>query len=176
MFQYDDEGEIKDTKFIDLQMSRYCSPAQDLIYILLSSVFIELKISKFDYFISFYHGKLIENLKLLQYPKTLPTLRSLHVAIINHIDWGNVLHYNCLCKRFMLIAILLLVYPVISLLLPLMLVDPNEKANMETMMDQENDGNQLRNTMFGNPRIIKHLKQILTWAYHRGLFECIENK
>lgn len=100
MFQYDDEGKIKETKFIDLQMSRYCSPAQDLIYILLSSVSIELKISKFDYFIGFYHRQLIENLKLLRYPKTLPTLRSIHVAIINHIDWGNIAHLNCLGKCF----------------------------------------------------------------------------
>lgn len=89
MFQYDDKGEIKETKFIDLQASRYCSPAQDLIYFLLSSVSIELKLSKFDYFIHFYHKKLIDNLKLLQYSKPLPTLRSIHAAILNHGDWGN---------------------------------------------------------------------------------------
>lgn len=67
-------------------------------------------------------------------------------------------------------------YPVISLLLPLILIDPNEKANMETMMDQQSDGKQLRNTMFGNPRVILHLKLILPWAYHRGLFEYCKNK
>ncbi|KAH8307634.1 hypothetical protein KR044_006414 [Drosophila immigrans] len=155
MFQYDENGKISETYFIDLQMSRYCSPAQDLIYFLLSSVSIDLKLSKFDYFISFYHSKLIENLKLLQYGKDLPKLRDLHVAIFNHGDWA---------------------YPVISLLLPLVLIDPNEKSNMDTLMDQENEGNHFRNTLFSNPRVIQHYKLILPWAYNRGLFEYKNNE
>ncbi|XP_062123681.1 LOW QUALITY PROTEIN: uncharacterized protein LOC133837046 [Drosophila sulfurigaster albostrigata] len=150
MFQYDESGRISETYFIDLQMSRYCSPAQDLIYFILSSVSINLKLSKFDYLISFYHSKLVENLKLLQYSKKLPTLRDLHIAIFNHGDWA---------------------YPVISLLLPLVLIDPNEKSNMDTLMDQEKEGNQFRNTMFGNSRVIQHYKLILPWAFNRGLFE-----
>ncbi|KAH8359447.1 hypothetical protein KR093_006783 [Drosophila rubida] len=155
MFQYDKNGKISETYFIDLQMSRYCSPAQDLIYFLLSSVSIDLKLSKFEYFISFYHSKLIENLKLLQYPKQLPKKRDLHVAIFNHGDWA---------------------YPVISLLLPLVLIDPNEKSNMDTLMDQDTEGDKFRNTLFGNPRIIQHYKKILPWAYNRGLFEYKNNQ
>ncbi|EDV93450.1 uncharacterized protein LOC6564247 [Drosophila grimshawi] len=149
MFQYDEHGDIKDTYFIDLQMSRFCSPAQDLIYILLSSVAFELKFTKFDYFVFYYHSKLVEYLKLLDYNQPLPTLSGLHMAILNHGDW---------------------VYPVISLLLPLVLIDPSEKTNMDTMMDQENEGDQLRNTMFGHKRVVQHFKQLLPWAHNRGLF------
>ncbi|KRG00842.1 LOW QUALITY PROTEIN: uncharacterized protein Dmoj_GI23537 [Drosophila mojavensis] len=112
MFQYDEQGKITETYFIDLQMSRYCSPAQDLIYVLLSSVSFELKLSKFDYFVFYYHSKLVEYLKLLDYTQPMPTLTGLHIAILKHGDW---------------------VYPVISLLLPLLLIDPSEKTNMDTM-------------------------------------------
>ncbi|ALC47728.1 CG6908, partial [Drosophila busckii] len=150
MFQYDKAGEIVDTYFIDLQMSRYCSPAQDLIYVLLSSVAYELKLHSFDYFISYYHIQLTDHLQLLKYPKNIPKLRDLHTAIYNHGDW---------------------VYPVISLLLPLILIDPTEKANTETLWDQEAAGDQLRKTMYGNPLVIQHFKKILPWAYNRGLFE-----
>ncbi|EDW59448.1 uncharacterized protein [Drosophila virilis] len=155
MFQYDEQGEISETYFLDLQMSRYCSPAQDLIYILLSSVAFELKFSKFDYFVHYYHSRLVEYLSLLDYPQPLPTLRGLHVAILNHGDW---------------------VYPVISLLLPLVLIDPSEKTNMDTMMDQESEGDQLRNTMFGHQRVVQQYKQLLPWAYNRGLFVYGPNK
>ncbi|TDG46856.1 hypothetical protein AWZ03_006740 [Drosophila navojoa] len=149
MFQYDEHGEITETYFIDLQMSRYCSPAQDLIYVLLSSVSFELKLSKFDYFVFYYHSKLVEYLKLLDYTQPMPTLTALHIAILNHGDW---------------------VYPVISLLLPLLLIDPSEKANMDTMMDQESEGDQLRTTMFGHRTVVQEYKQLLPWAHNRGLF------
>lgn len=89
MFQYDEHGEITETYFIDLQMSRYCSPAQDLIYVLLSSVSFELKLTKFDYFVFYYHSKLDKYLKLLDYAQPMPTLRGLHIAILNHGDWGE---------------------------------------------------------------------------------------
>lgn len=89
MFQYDEAGHLKETYFVDLQMCRYSSPAQDLLYFILSSTDIEFKIAKFDYLVKFYHEKLTENLQLLKYPKQLPSLRSLHQSIFNHADWSK---------------------------------------------------------------------------------------
>lgn len=89
MFQYDEAGHLKETYFVDLQMCRYSSPAQDLIYFILSSTDIEVKIAKFDYLVKFYHEKLTENLNLLKYPKKLPSLRCLHQSIFNHADWSK---------------------------------------------------------------------------------------
>lgn len=57
-----------------------------------------------------------------------------------------------------------------SLLLPLVLIDPSEKTNMDTMMDQEGEGDQLRTTMFGHPSVVQQYKQLLPWAHDRGLF------
>jgi len=55
------------------------------------------------------------------------------------------------------------------------LIDPSEKSNMDTLMGQQNEGDQFRNTLFGNPRVIKHYTQILPWAYNRGFFEYTEH-
>ncbi|KAH8383452.1 hypothetical protein KR009_008705, partial [Drosophila setifemur] len=151
MFQYDKAGKLKELLFVDMQMSRYSSPAQDLLYLILSSTQIDIKIKKFDYFVRFYHEKLTENLKLLNYPKKLPSLRSLHQAIFAHSDW---------------------ILPIVTILIPIVLTDGSDDANMDTMMDNEGDaGEKFRNGLFHNPRIISHQKEVLPWAYNRGAFD-----
>ncbi|KAH8247817.1 hypothetical protein KR038_010471, partial [Drosophila bunnanda] len=151
MFQYDETtGKLSEIYFVDLQMSRFSSPAQDLLYFILSSTQLDIKISKFDYFIKYYHDKLTENLKLLKYPKELPSLRSLHQSILRYGDW---------------------ILPIISVLLPVVLVDGSEDANMDSMMDTEASGEKFRNNLFKNPRIIRNLMEILPWAHRRGAFE-----
>lgn len=89
MYQYDEAGKLAEVNFVDLQMSRFSSPAQDLLYLILSSTELDIKIAKFDYLIKFYHEKLIESLKLLKYPKPLPSLRSLHQSIFTYGDWSK---------------------------------------------------------------------------------------
>ncbi|XP_017062104.1 uncharacterized protein LOC108102017 [Drosophila ficusphila] len=150
MYRYDEAGKLIETCFVDLQMSRFCSPAQDLLYLILSSTQAEIKIVKFDYLVQFYHKKLIENLKLLKYSKPLPSLRSLHQSIFIYQDW---------------------ILPVVSILLPIVLVDKSDDANMDSLMDNEGAGDKFRNNLFRNPRMIKHQKVILPWAYNRGAFE-----
>ncbi|XP_016950795.1 uncharacterized protein LOC108025049 [Drosophila biarmipes] len=150
MFQHDGRGQLLETYFVDLQMSRFSSPAQDLLYFILSSTQLDIKIAKFDYLIRYYHEKLSENLRLLKYPKPLPSLRSLHQSIFTHADW---------------------ILPVISLLLPIVLVDSSDDANMDSLMDSEGAGEKFRNNLLLNPRIIRHQKVILPWAFSRGAFE-----
>ncbi|XP_016980364.1 uncharacterized protein LOC108045513 [Drosophila rhopaloa] len=150
MYKYDDAGKLTETYFVDLQMSRFSSPAQDLLYFILSSTHVDIKIAQFDYLIKYYHEKLTESLKLLKYPKPLPSLRSLHQSIFTHGDW---------------------ILPIVSILLPVVLVDPSDDANMDSLMDSESAGEKFRNNMFKNPRIIRHQKEILPWAHRRGAFE-----
>ncbi|XP_001980526.3 uncharacterized protein LOC6553968 [Drosophila erecta] len=150
MYQYDEAGKLAEVYFVDLQMSRFSSPAQDLLYLILSSTQLELKIAKFDYLIKYYHGKLIESLKLLKYPKAVPSLRSLHQSIFVHGDW---------------------ILPIVSILLPVVLLDGSDDANMDNLMDGDGAGDKFRNNMFKNPRTIIHQKEILPWAHRRGAFE-----
>ncbi|XP_039494260.1 uncharacterized protein LOC120453569 [Drosophila santomea] len=150
MYQYDEAGKLADVYFVDLQMSRFSSPAQDLLYLILSSTQLELKIAKFDYLIKYYHEKLSESLRLLKYPKPVPSLRSLHQSIFIHGDW---------------------ILPIVSILLPIVLIDGADDANMDSLMDGEGAGDKFRNNMFKNPLVISHQKEILPWAHRRGAFE-----
>ncbi|XP_052837786.1 uncharacterized protein LOC128253436 [Drosophila gunungcola] len=150
MYKYDEAGKLIETYFVDLQMSRFSSPAQDLLYFILSSTQVDIKIAQFDYLIKYYHEKLTESLKLLKYSKSLPTLRSLHQSILTHGDW---------------------ILPIVTVLLPVVLVEASDDANMDSLMDSEASGAKFRNNMFKNPRIIRHQKEILPWAHRRGAFE-----
>jgi len=94
MFQHDKTGKLLETYFVDLQMSRFSSPAQDLLYFILSSTQLDIKIAKFDYLIMYYHEKLTESLKLLKYSKPLPSLRSLHQSNFTHGDWSEYSYFN----------------------------------------------------------------------------------
>lgn len=88
MYSHDSFGKIKETYLIDFQLPKFGTVAQDLYYFLLSSTKFEDKLTKFDYYVKFYHENLLENLKLLKYPKALPTLCDLHISLFKHGLWG----------------------------------------------------------------------------------------
>lgn len=92
MFKHDGSGNVVETYLIDYQVTHYGTPAQDLYYFLLSSTKYELKISKFDYFIKSYHDVLTEHLKLLKYPKEIPSLKDIHIMLHKHNQWGKFIH------------------------------------------------------------------------------------
>ena len=89
MFQHDREGHIKNTYFVDFQLTKYGSPAHDLYYFLLSSTKLELKLDHFDYFVRYYHENLKASLELLKYPKEIPSLKELHVELLSDGACGN---------------------------------------------------------------------------------------
>lgn len=90
MFQHDENGQPKDILFVDLQLSRYGSPVNDLIYFIFSSTEYSIKVKEFDYMIKYYHRELVKNLKLLKYSKAPPTLMDLHIAVLKKSFLGNV--------------------------------------------------------------------------------------
>ncbi|XP_037892959.1 uncharacterized protein LOC119639574 [Glossina fuscipes] len=99
MFQYGPDGSIKATLPVDFQGPRYGSPAQDLLYLIFSSARLNIKISKFDYLMKFYHQRLIENLIILNYCQPLPTLRELHQMLIKYGLWdGSIKPWNFMMK------------------------------------------------------------------------------
>lgn len=84
MFQYDAFGKIKNTLFVDFQVSKYGSPANDLYYLILSSAKKEIKLAQFEYMIRFYYDHLVDNLKFLQYHRPLPKLSNIHAALLRN--------------------------------------------------------------------------------------------
>ncbi|XP_023292669.2 uncharacterized protein LOC111676020 [Lucilia cuprina] len=147
MFKHDDTGKIKETFLVDYQIPRYGTPAQDLYYFLLSSTKYELKIKYFDYFIKYYHNELLKNLKLLNYSRKIPTLKDIHISLHKHHPWG--------------------LSTVIGVMAAVLL-DPNENANIENFIGEDDAGMKLKIQMYSNARYRKHSELILPWLYNRG--------
>lgn len=90
LFQIDAFGTIKDFVFINADMCTYGNPAKDLLYLLLSSLSITDKMTKFEYYIKYYHDQLVSNLKLLKFKGTVPKLSQLHYDLIKNNQWGKL--------------------------------------------------------------------------------------
>ncbi|XP_073842682.1 uncharacterized protein [Musca autumnalis] len=152
MFQYTDEGEISNTYFVDFQLMCYGSPAYDLYYFILSSTQYELKIEKFDYFVRFYHENLKSCLEQLKYPKAIPSLKDLHVDLLEHGPFAAYASSGVMCAA---------------------LLDPTENASLETMLSGGEDGDAFKRNMYLNPRYRKHAEIVFPWMARRGLFELV---
>ncbi|XP_037817363.1 uncharacterized protein LOC119607494 [Lucilia sericata] len=147
MFRHDAFGNIKETYLVDLQVPRYGSPAQDLYYFLLSSTKYELKIKHFDYFIKYYHSELLKHLKLLNYSKKMPSLKDIHISLHKHNSWA--------------------LSTVIGVMAAVLL-EPNDNANIDNFIGEDDAGIQLKIQMYSNARYRKHSELILPWLYNRG--------
>ncbi|XP_068155225.1 uncharacterized protein [Drosophila tropicalis] len=148
MFQYDSSSDtIKDTYFVDFQLSKYANVANDLVYFLLSSTKLEDKISKFDHYIKYYHDKIVENLKLLKYTKPLPTLRELHMTILRHGTYG---------------------YSVATGVMGFVLLDPKDSGSLANLLKPSEPGDDTLCPLHANPRYRKHIALVLPWLLNRG--------
>ncbi|XP_020811584.1 uncharacterized protein LOC110186661 [Drosophila serrata] len=148
MFQYNDKNEILNTYFVDLQIPKYGTVAQDLYYFLISSTSLDIKISKFDYLIWFYHSELVKHLKLLKYSKPLPTLRGIRDALNKYSGWGFV------CA---------------ACIMGFVLLDPREDAHFDQIMSEEDSS--FKNSIFTNPRYRRHIEALLPWLQQSGALE-----
>ncbi|XP_073838091.1 uncharacterized protein isoform X2 [Musca autumnalis] len=150
MFQYADDGQLLDICFVDLGNPKYGSPAQDLIYFILSSLQADIKIKQFDHLIQYYHEHLVENLELLKYTKAKPTLRELHMLLHKYRIWGH-------CTTVGVLAISLL--------------ESTELSTLDKLMGDCDDGDKFKLMMFTNKRYIQHVNIILPWLLNRGALD-----
>jgi len=89
LFHHDKEtGKLLELCLVDYQMCKYGTVAIDLLYFLLSSPKLELKLNKFEFFVKQYHDQLIKHLKLLNYTQKLPSLIDIHTSILKNGIWG----------------------------------------------------------------------------------------
>ncbi|EDV93526.1 uncharacterized protein LOC6563541 [Drosophila grimshawi] len=147
MFQYDAFGKIKETLFVDFQVGKYGSPANDLYYLILSSAAPNIKITKFDYMVRYYFDHLIDNLKFLQYHRPLPKLKNLHAALLRN---G------------------LAAYMVVSKVLPVVMLDKTDHNNSESY---QNDESKVKVAMYTNQKYVQLMTEILPWLDNRGLLD-----
>ncbi|XP_075165607.1 uncharacterized protein LOC142238001 [Haematobia irritans] len=151
MFQHSDDDKVSNTLLVDFQAGRITSPAMDLTYFLLGSTCLENKIKFYDYFVQYYHQHLAENLKILNYPKNIPSLRDVHMWMY----------------EFSFMA-----YTVILKSLPVFLLDPTTTSdvNIENMMGEKTDGGAMEKAMYTGKSYCEHMQQILPWMANRGYF------
>ncbi|XP_037922330.1 uncharacterized protein LOC119658735 isoform X3 [Hermetia illucens] len=150
MFQHDDNGKAKEVLFVDLQISRYGSPAHDLIYFIVSSTENSIKTKEFDHFIKFYHTELVKNLKLLKYPKPIPKLIDLHIAVLKRCFLGIATSVGAMAAA---------------------LQDPNDNADISFFMAQSEEAKQFRKNFYMNPRLIRACELTLPFFCNKEISE-----
>ncbi|EDV53679.1 uncharacterized protein LOC6554930 [Drosophila erecta] len=148
MFQYNDKNELSNTYFVDLQLPKWGSVAQDLYYFLLSSTKLDIKTQKFDYFIWFYHAELVKHLKLLKYSKKLPTLRSIRHDLNKYSGWAFICSVS---------------------VMGVVLLDPTDDADFDKIISNEHSS--FIKSIYTNPRYRGHMEVVLPWLHHRGALE-----
>ncbi|EDV41612.1 uncharacterized protein Dana_GF17421 [Drosophila ananassae] len=150
MFKYKENGEVDSTLFVDLQLCKWGSPAQDLWYVIVSSASLDIKVKEFDHFIKIYHERLSECLNLLNYSKPVPTLRDVHVMMIKGGTWGYV------TANGVMVAVLM----------------PSDKdSNMDKMLSPGPESDAFRHKTFTNPLYVKAMKQLLPFFDQRGVLD-----
>ncbi|KAH8358976.1 hypothetical protein KR093_003629 [Drosophila rubida] len=150
MFCHDSFGNIKETSLIDFQLPKYGSVAQDLYYFLITSTKFEDKLAKFDYYIHFYHQNLVENLKLLKYSKSIPTLSELHTSLLKYGFFGYVSATGSMSG---------------------VLLDPTENSKFENFLSDSKEGSDFKTILYSNSRYRKHIQAVLPWLSNRGALE-----
>ncbi|XP_035775478.1 uncharacterized protein LOC118457762 [Anopheles albimanus] len=150
LFTYEG-SEVKRVAFIDYQHAAWGSPAFDLVQLLFSSVHLDLKLSDQAYFLRFYQERLVRNLRLLRYPKPLPTLQQLH------IDFNE--------RLFAAVKTVLID-------LPILLAEPalevaNAPAGVEAK--EQADPQEENPEASSNSRYKQHMTQLLPYLRNRGL-------
>ncbi|XP_052846677.1 uncharacterized protein LOC128258807 isoform X2 [Drosophila gunungcola] len=150
MFNYKDNGEIDRTIFVDLQIGKWGTPAQDLWYLITTSASLDIKIKEFDHFIQIYHERLAECLKLLNYSKVIPSLRDLHIMMLKYGFWGPLTATGVMVATLM----------------------PTDKdSNMKMMMAPGPEADALRYRTFSNPYYAKAMKVLLPFFDNKGLLK-----
>ncbi|XP_017008132.3 uncharacterized protein [Drosophila takahashii] len=152
MFNYKDNGEIDRTIFVDLQIGKWGTPAQDLWYLITTSASLDIKVKEFDHFIQIYHERLAECLKLLNYSKSIPTLRDLHIMMLKYGFWGPLTAMGVMVATLM----------------------PTDKdANMKMMMAPGPEADALRYRTFINPYYARAMKLLLPFFENKGLLKSV---
>lgn len=150
MFTHDKENNITSCLLVDFQMSYWTSPVIDLLYFLVGSPELAIKVKYFDYLVYHYYKNLVSTLRKLGYKKKIPTAVDLHIDILQR---GIMAIMNCLQ------------------VLPIMLLDPSEDSKMENFMKADEEAIRFKNTLYNNPRYITQMTELFPFFENKGFLE-----
>ncbi|XP_016952677.1 uncharacterized protein LOC108026304 isoform X2 [Drosophila biarmipes] len=147
MFKYKDNSEVEDVCFVDFQLPKFGTPAQDLFCLLMTSPKFSIKLYKFDHFIEYYHQQLVDHLSLLNYNRNAPTLAQFHSHLHRYSLWAFI------CAQRML---------------PIVLLPPDVDSNIGNVMGNSEEAIAFKRKMFLLPAYVDQIKVILPWLINRG--------
>lgn len=108
-------------------------------------------VSRFDFFLQFYHQKLIEALQKLKVKRAGPSLKSFHMQLLKN--------------SYILTKTLIGVLPVI-------LMEKGDALSIEDLLNQDKEKMaEVEKKMFTNSRYVHRVKQLLPFFYHRGMLD-----
>ncbi|ALC47965.1 CG31102 [Drosophila busckii] len=142
--------DINELQFVDFQMCKWGSPAQDLWELIICSAHYSIRIKQFDYFVRIYHTHLVQCLKLLSYAKPLPLLKDLHMCMIKYGFWGYSTTFTHL---------VLILFPV------------DEEASLPKLMQPTEDGDLFRFKIYTNPLYVQAALSIFPFLQRRGILD-----
>lgn len=150
MYSYHKPGTPKDALLIDFQGPFFGSPVSDVFYYIISSTNLELKSTRFDEMVQYYHSQLTEALKKLEYPGTIPNLRDIHIEMLKRGYFGTQCLYG---------------------ILPIVLADKSDNANIDGFFGESEENQKFRRDVYNNPLYYEHLKSLLKLFDARGLLD-----
>ncbi|EDV41605.2 uncharacterized protein Dana_GF17427 [Drosophila ananassae] len=150
MLSYTQSGEINQLRFVDFQLCKWGSPAQDLWELIICSAKHSIRIECFDSFIRIYHTHLVRCLKTLNFSERLPLLRDLHMSMIKYGFWGYFTTFTHL----------------VFILLPV-----DTEASLVKLTQPGEEGDRFRAKVYTNPLYVRAVLSILPFLYRRGILD-----
>lgn len=149
MFKYnDDTDKAEDCILVDFQMCHYGTPMLDLAYFIYSSTQHELKMTKVDHMLQFYHQQLVASLRKLGYKQRLPTLLDFQRDFLEVGDYAVMTSFGTLS---------------------IVLAPASEDADIASMMSDDGAANFQRRTYL-NPSYVRAMDDLVPYFELKGYF------
>lgn len=150
MYKYGSDGKVEDCRLVDLQICSYNSPALDLHYFIVSSVQRDLRLTKLDHILQYYHGELVNNLRILGYKRDMPTLLQLQKDFLATGLFGVGTAMGTL---------------------PIVLAPQSEEAGVEMFVSDSEASQNFKRSMYSNPLYRAAMEDLVPYFERKGYFE-----
>ncbi|CAD6991942.1 unnamed protein product [Ceratitis capitata] len=156
MLKFNTEGaqngttEVVDARLIDFQFSNWSSPAVDLHYLINSSFIEEIRSSRQDEFIQYYHGILASTLKKLNYGGHIPSLHELCVQLED--------------RRFYAFTAAIVNQP-------LQTTANTEDADLNSLIEINERSRKFYEMLYSDPKVQNTVKALLPFFDRKGLLD-----
>lgn len=151
MFKYDEDTQkLEDCLLVDFQLCHYNSPMLDLHYFIYTSTRHDVKLTKVDHILHFYHQQLVASLKKLGYSAKVPTLLQLQKDFLELGLFG----VSAALGTFAIAV-----------------APGGEDSELESFMKNDESGNNFKKRVFSNPIFVKAMEDLVPYFEVKGYLE-----